>query len=124
MKLKYEKLLSNCAFKFNLRRYAQSISFTPTASGTYEIDVDMSNSLISTSVKYASNAKVTVKLEVAPAAPDATRSVITGEGLTLGQVDVLGSFSVLTYDKYGNAVVTERAGAAVRRCRLPQSNPR
>ena len=94
--------------------YAQSISFTPTASGTYEIDVDMSNSLISASVKYASNAKVTVKLEVAPAAPDATRSVITGEGLTLGQVDVLGSFSVLTYDKYGNAVVTERDGAVVR----------
>jgi hypothetical protein len=31
-------------------------------------------------VKYASNAKVTVKLQVDPAAPDATRSVINGRG--------------------------------------------
>jgi len=55
-----------------------------------------------------------VKLQVDPAAPDATRSVLNGEGLSLGQVDVQGSFSVLTYDKYGNAVVTERDGAVVR----------
>jgi hypothetical protein len=41
-------------------------------------------------------------------------TLIIGEGLTLGQVDVTGSFSVLTYDKYGNAVVTERDGAVVR----------
>ena len=57
---------------------------------------------------------MTIKFEVVPAVADPKSTLVTGGGLSRGQVDVLTSFSIELNDKFGNAVTEARFGTVVR----------
>ena len=89
--------------------YTHSVTFTPTTSGTYEVELAFTNP----SMGDGAEAKVTVAFEVEPAGLDAGAAVVSGAGFASGRITQPQTFSVLMYDTYGNPVKVERPGVAI-----------